>query len=116
MSDYSTQMAAQWPLMLASFGEGVTVKVAPSSTGDAVTAVVSNPASDYNTGTPWSEIAETALVRFDAAEVSNIVAGESIVTVRGKDFSVVAADLGEGAIWRLTCARANVSFTGRGRR
>jgi hypothetical protein len=102
--------------MLSAFGEGVTVKVTPSSTGDAVTAVVSNPASDYNTGTPWSEIAETAFVRFDAAEVTNIVPGESIITIRGKDYSVVAADLGEGAIWRCSCARADVSFSGRGRR
>jgi hypothetical protein len=116
MSFYSEQMAAQWPLLLASFGEGVTVKVAPSSEGVDVTAIVSNPQDVAQYGQPWNERAESVFVRIDADAIEGIVAGESILTIRGKDYSVLSADLGEGAIWRLDCARADVSIAGRGRR
>lgn len=115
MTQFSAQFDNNFALTLSAYGEAVGVKADPSSVSETVLGVVQNPIMSAVNGTPWSEQAETCLVLIAAADVAVIAANESILTIRGEDWAVIRCDLGEGAVWRVNCGRADTAFSGRGR-
>lgn len=115
MSEFSAQFGNNFALLLGAFGEGVSFKETPSSGAVNVNAVVQNPIESDAAGRPWDEVAQAALVLIDSADVAEVVAGKSSITMRGDEWKVLRCDLGEGAIWRINVARSETTFAGKGR-
>lgn len=115
MTEFSAQFGQNFALLLGAFGEGVSFKETPSSDAVNVNAVVQNPLEADAAGRPWDEVAQAALVLIDSADIEEVLAGKSVITMRGADWKVMRCDLGEGAIWRISVARSDTTFAGKGR-
>ena len=107
-------MAANWPLFLTTCGEPVVFTAAGSS-AVTLTALVSFPKFDEVNADTREQVRGTALVRFLSDGVDSVSIDDEL-EFHGDTWLVRDADLGEGAVWRVTAERREtVRIVGRGR-
>lgn len=111
MTAFADMMAAQWPCLLASFGEPVTLTVAGSP--EAVTGIFNSSLLDLGIVPGSEDEMDSAIVRVSTASVINV--GDT-VSVRGLVYSITKVEKPDGGVYRLTVRRVETSVAGRGRR
>lgn len=111
MTGFATAMQAQWPCLLASYGEPVTLTVAGSS--EAATGIYNSSLLDIGMVPGSEDEMDSALLRVSTASV--ITVGDT-ASVRGLLYAITKVERPDGGVYRLTIRRVETNIAGRGRR